>query len=97
MPVSPENIWDQSAQKSFFAALKTKSHREQGESILAKAEELINHGRHLNHDLLKGAESLLNMYTLKHRNKDTAEVVKNLLAKVYTLLGEEEKASRFLK
>ncbi len=97
MPLSPVKIWDQQAQKAFFSALKTKSKSDQGKFILAKAEELINQGKKKNHDLLKGAESLLSMYTLKYQNPETMDTVNNLLAKVYIHLGEKEKANRFLK
>ena len=90
------NIWDQQAQKSFFASLKKLSKTEQGKAVLAKAEQLINHNSG-NDDLLKGAESLMNMYTLKYRSEGNKEKAKALLAAIYNNLGEEEKASRFLK
>ncbi len=92
-----ENIWDQDAQKSFFSLLKAKADDEQGDFILAKAEELTQYDKGSNHDLLKGAESLMNMYTLKHRNPKEAARAKTLLASIYTKLGETDKANRFLK
>jgi len=96
MPLSSKGIWDQDAQQSFFSLLKSKNKIEQGESILAKAEELIHH-KNCSDDLLKGAESLLNMYTLKYRNPENEERATRLLGSIYTKLGEEEKATRFLK
>lgn len=96
MPRSPANIWDQDAQKSFFSLLKAKADDVQGEFILAKAEELTQHGSCANHDLLKGAESLMNMYMLKHHTPKEAARAKALLASIYTKLGETDKANRFL-
>ncbi|AEV32769.1 hypothetical protein Oweho_1789 [Owenweeksia hongkongensis DSM 17368] len=95
--IPPENIWNQDAQKSFFSLLKTKAGHEQGEFILAKAEELTKYGNSANHDLLKGAESLMNMYTLKYHNPKDSTKAKELLATIYHKLGETEKANRFLK
>ncbi|WP_417613117.1 hypothetical protein [Owenweeksia hongkongensis] len=95
--IPPENIWDQDAQKSFFSLLKTKAGHEQGEFILAKAEELTKYGNSANHDLLKGAESLMNLYLLKHHNPKDEVRAKKLLASIYAQLGETEKANRFLK
>ena len=96
MPQSSENIWDQHAQKAFFSLLKKQSKNDQGKAVLAKAEELVYHQDGVNHDLLKGAESLMNMHTLKYRNADNEQQAKELLGVLYNKLGEKEKANRFI-
>lgn len=92
-----DNIWNQEAQKAFFASLKKEVEVNRGKLVLAKAEQLINHQNGADHDLLKGAESLINMYTLKYRCAKNEDKAKALLASIYSKLGETEKANRFLK
>lgn len=96
MPDS-DHIWNQAAQKAFFETLKTKSTEEQSLSILAKAKELTMHQNGTNHDLLKAAESLMNMHTLKYRSAENKQEANSILASIYDKLGEKEKAIRFLK
>ena len=92
-----DNIWNQKAQKTFFALLKKEAEVNRGALILAKAEQLVNHKNGTDHDLLKGAESLINMYTLKYRCAENEDKANTLLASIYSKLGETEKANRFLK
>lgn len=89
--------WNEEDQMAFYQELKKLPESEQGNAILQRVDELLDRAQPKHDSLLKGIESMLNLWVLRYSNPEKEKEANSYFIALYEKMGLAEKADNYRK
>lgn len=92
---APQPGWTGEDHQEFYQRIKSLGPAECSRALIEQSQKLLALAKGSDHDLLKAAESMMGYWLMQVGHEEDRFQANQLLARIYTELGEPEKAKGF--